>query len=297
MRVTQATTADNALYNLQKGRAALDSLQEKIGSGLNVNSPSDDPIAARQILDMQDQLDEGTQYLNNITQGNLWLNTANTALTSMSDIITQAKQTAGSITSGSSSQTDLDNVASQLTELKKQLVDMGNTQLGDQYIFAGFKNDTPPFSTANNTYNGTGDDLNIGIGKNSKEAINITGDKLFQGTGAYGSVDILKTFDDLIAAVKSNNVTGIQAGAANLDKAADQITNATSDVAAKMTRLNSANTMITQNQNSIQNMLSDKQNVDYTKAAVELTQQQTAYQAALSSTAKITQLSLLDYLK
>ncbi len=296
MRVTQAMTADNALYNLQKGRAVLDSLQEKISSGLNVNRPSDDPITARQILDMQDKLDKGTQYLSNITKGNLWLNTASTALTGMSDIISQAKKTAGSITSGSNDQTDLNNVASQLEELKKQIVDLGNTQLGDQYIFAGFRNDTPPFSNADNNYGGTGDDINLEIGQNSTEAVNITGDKLLKGTGSYGSVDILKTFDDLITAVKNNDVTGIQAGAANLDKAADQITNSVSDVAAKMTRLNSAQTLITQNQNTLENMLSDTQNVDYTKAAVELTQQQTAFQAALSSTAKITQLSLLDYL-
>ncbi len=297
MRVTQAMTADNALYNLQKGRAALDSLQEKISSGLNVSRPSDDPITARQILDMQDKLDKGTQYMSNITKGNLWLNTANTALTSMSDIISQAKKTAGTITSGSNNQTDLNSVASQLEELKKQLVDLGNTQLGDQYIFAGFRNDSPPFSIANNNYGGTGDDINLEIGQNSTEAVNISGDKLLKGAGSYGSVDILKTFDDLIAAVKNNDVTAIQAGAANLDKAADQITNAVSDCAAKMTRLNSAETLITQNRNTLENMLSDTQNVDYTKAAVELTQQQTAFQAALSSTAKITQLSLLDYLR
>jgi flagellar hook-associated protein 3 FlgL len=132
MRVTQGMTADNALYNLQQGRAKLDQLEEQIASGLNVNRPSDDPIVTKQLMDFQDKLDMGTQYHSNITKSNLWLNTTNTALTGMSDIISQAKTVAGTITSGSNDQTDRDSVISQLTELKKQLVDMGNTQLGDQ---------------------------------------------------------------------------------------------------------------------------------------------------------------------
>ncbi len=296
MRVTPGMTADNALYNLQQGRAKLDQLEEQIASGLNVNRPSDDPITTKQILDLQNKLDSGTQYQSNITKGNIWLNLTSTALESMSEIINQARKLAGTITSGSDDQTVRANVASQLDELKKQLVDMGNTQSGDQYIFAGFKNDSPPFSTSSNNYGGTGDDINVEIFRNSTEAINITGDKLLKGTGVYGSVDMLDTFDKLIAAVNSNNVSDIQKQAANLDSAADQITNATSDVAAKMTRLNSVSNMITQNQNTVRNIISDTQNVDYAKAAVELSQQQTAFQAALSATAKITQLSLLDYL-
>ena len=296
MRVTQGMTADNALYNLQQGRSRLDQLEEQISSGLNVNRPSDDPIVTKQILDLQDGMDMGTQYQSNITKSNLWLNTANTALQGMSDIVSQAKGIAGTITSGSSDQTERDSVVSQLTELKKQLVDMGNTQLGDQYIFAGFKNSSPPFSTSNNNYGGSSDDINVEINKNSQETINITGDNLLKGTGTYGSVDILDTFDKLIAAVNGNNASDIQKQAANLDSAATQIDNATSDVAAKMTRLNSVSNLISQSQNNMQNMLSNTQNVDYTKAAVELTQQQTAFQAALSATAKITQLSLLDYI-
>jgi flagellar hook-associated protein 3 FlgL len=289
-------TADNALYNLQQGRAKLDRLQEQIASGLNVNRPSDDPITTKQILDLQEKLDTGSQYQSNITKGNIWLNMTNTALRSMSDITNLARKLAGTIASGSNDQTVRNNVVSQLNELKKQLVDMGNTQLGDQYIFAGFKTSSPPFSATGNSYSGTGDDINVEINQNSQAAINITGDTLLKGTGTYGSVDILQTFDDLATAVTNNNVSDIQSQSARLDAAADQIANATSDVAARMIRLDSASKMITQNQNTIENIISDTQNVDYAKAAVELSQQQTAFQAALSATAKITQLSLLDYI-
>jgi flagellar hook-associated protein 3 FlgL len=297
MRVTPGMTADNALYNLQKGRSILGRLQEQIASGLNVNRPSDDPIVTRQILDLQSKMDKGTQYLSNITKGNIWLNMTDTALKGMSDVISQAKSLAGTITSGSSDQTVRDNAAFQLNELKKQLIDLGNTQLGDQFIFAGFKNSTAPFSKTSNTYSGTDDDISVDISQSSQTAINITGDKLLKGTGSYGSVDILSTIDSMVTAINNNDPAGIQAGAAQLDAAANQITNARSDVASRMIGMESAEKMIKQDQNTIQGIIDGAQNVDYIKAATELNQQQNAFEAALSATARISQLSLLDYLR
>ena len=41
---------------------------------------------------------------------------------------------------------------------------------------------------------------------------------------------------------------------------------------------------------------SSTQNVDYAKLGIELSQQQIAFEASLSATAKLSQLSLLDYM-
>lgn len=296
MRITPGMTSDNALYNLQKGRTLLNRLQEQIASGSLINRPSDDPITTRQLLDMDSKLDSGEQYLSNITKGNLSLSMTDTALQGMADIIAQAKQTTSTITSGSSDQTVRENAASQLEELKKQLVDLGNTQLGDQYIFAGFKNSTPPFSTADNAYSGTSDELTIEIDRNSPAGITIAGDALLKGTGSYGGVDMLETLDNLITAIRDNIPADIQDNAKLLDSSSNQINNARSDVAGRMIRFKSAETMITRNQATLQGLISDTMGVDYIEAATQLNQQQAAFEAALSATAKITQLSLMDYL-
>lgn len=296
MRVTPGMTADNALYNLQKGRTVLGRLQEQVTSGSIVNRPSDDPITTRQLLDIENKLEKGEQYQSNITNGNLWLNMTETAVEGMINVITEARKAAGKIASGSTDSTVRANAASQLTELKEQLVDMGNTQLGDQYLFAGFKTGTAPFSKSDNTYHGTGDDISVEIDQNSLAAINITGDKLLKGTGIYGSVDILQTFDNLITAINNNDTTTIQSEAEKLDTAMKQVSNAVSDVGNRLSRLDSAKTMITQNQNTLSGIMSGTQEVDMIKAATELNQQQTAFEAALAATAKISQLSLLDYL-
>jgi flagellar hook-associated protein 3 FlgL len=121
---------------------------------------------------------------------------------------------------------------------------------------------------------------------------------VWSGATAGGSpVDILGSIDALIAAISSGNTSAVNDGVKNMAAASDQITAAQTDVAGRLTRLSNAQTMITNNQNTLETAYGDKQNVDLAKAGVALSQMTTAFNASLSATAKLTQLSLLDYLK
>jgi flagellar hook-associated protein 3 FlgL len=295
MRVTPGMTADNAVYNLQQGRATLETLQEQISSGSIVNKPSDDPLTTRQLMDLQNQISAGDQYSSNITKGSLLLNVTNTALGGMADIMGQIKKTAGSMISGSSDPVAIASATSNLTALKAQLIDLGNTQIGNQYVFAGFKN-SQPFDAAG-VFSGTDDSLDVAVTQSSKVSTNVSGGKLLHGDGTPGSVDILSSIDSLISAISTNNTAAIGTGIKDMQTAGTQINASISDVAGRLVRMTNVQSMITNNQNTLKSIYSDKQNVDYAKLGVQLSQQTTAFNAALSSTAKISQLSLLDYLK
>jgi flagellar hook-associated protein 3 FlgL len=306
MRVTPGMTADNALYNLQQGRSALDALQEQVSSGSIVNKPSDDPLTTRQLLDLQNQISAGDQYTSNITKGTLLLNVTNTALGGMADIMTQIKKTAASMLNGSNDPVAITSATSNLTQLKAQLIDLGNTQIGNQYVFAGFKN-SQPFDAAGN-FTGTNDSLNVAITQGSQVTTNVSGGTLLRGgtpPAAVGSgataggspVDILGSIDALISAISSNNTTAIGDGIKNMQTAGSQINSSISDVAGRLVRMTNVQSMVTNNQNTLKGIYGDKQNVDYAKVGVELSQQTTAFNASLSATAKLSQLSLLDYLK
>ncbi len=432
MRITPNMTADNALFNIQKGRSQMDRLTEQIAADMNILRPSDDPITTRQLLDLENKVKESDTYISNITKSNLWLKMTDTALTGVADIVRAIKGTAATITSGTTDINIRGTVVSQLKEFRKQLVDMANTQLGDLYIFGGFKNSTAAIAgdttnlspivnnvdvtnlsvgmsitgggfpvgtvissigpgntfTANNqaggaaavgsllsfgspynaapfsgaaltgdlnattgvsgldttnlsvgmpvsgegipagtvitaigpaagaitlsnaatitktgsnllfggNFRGTDDRIEVDITRSSRIDINVSGAKLFGGTGVYGSVDMFASLDSLITAIDTNNVAAIQLNAGTFDQSTQQISNARSDVAGRMARLQSAETLLVRDQNTAKGIISNRQNVDYAKAAVELSQQKTAFEAALSTTAKISQLSLLDYI-
>lgn len=300
MRVTANMSADSSLYNIQQGRKKLDRLQELTASGSNINRPSDDPIGSRLLLDVGDKLRAGAQYLSNIKKSQIWQNFTNTALNGMAETMRLAKQQLASIPGGTTDPVERQNVVSQLTILKQQMIDLGNTRLGDQYLFGGAMNTTEPFSGTSPYYSGDESALNIEVGQATTQQMNIPGNQLLTADTAaahpYGSTNILKTFDDLIAAVNANDVAAIKAGATALNDGAKQINNAQTDVAAKILRLDSSTKLNENNKNTLETIYGDTQNVDYAKLAVQLNQQKIAYEASLSATAKLSQLSLLDYL-
>ncbi|MBT1071922.1 flagellin [Pelotalea chapellei] len=300
MRVTANMSADSSLYNIQQGRKKLDRLQELTSSGSYINKPSDDPIGSNLLLDVGDKLRAGTQYLSNIKKSQIWQEFANTALTGMADTMRLAKQQVATITAGSNDPVERQNAVSQLQTLKQQMIDMGNIQMGDQYLFGGVKNTTAPFSATAPYYSGDESALKIEVGPATTQQMNIPGNQLLTAdtatTQPYGTTNILQTFDDLIAAVTANNVAGIKAGATALGDGAKQITNAQTDVASRIVRLDSTAKLNNNTRNTLETIYGNTQNVDYAKLAVQLNQQKIAFEASLSSTAKLSQLSLLDYM-
>lgn len=303
MRVTANMSAENSLYNIQRGRARLDKLQETISSGQNINRPSDDPINSRTLLDIGDKLRSYEQLASNINKATSWLKFTSTSLDGMTALIGLAQKVASTINTGSSEPGIRQSAHDQLVDLKKQLIDMANTQYGDQYIFAGADNTTPPFSNANNNYGGDSTQLSIEVAQNSTQAMNLTGDRLLKGVGAnpsYGSVDILTTFDNLIAAVGDSvtpsDVTAISTASVDLQNGAKQLNIATSDILSRTTRLDNMEKLNTNNKNTLLSISTSIQEVDYAKLGIQQTNEKIAFEASLSSTAKLSQLSLLDYL-
>lgn len=307
MRVTQNASANNALYNIQQQRSRLDSLQESISSGRKINRPSDNPISAGVLLDVNDRLAAIEQYSTSINKANTFVKFTDTALTGMTDVLAQAQKLVGTINSGSSEPSMRQSAHDQLVDLKKQIVDMANTQMGDQYIFGGAINNIPPFNNSNNTYAGNSSQLTIEIAKGTTQAVSITGDRLLKGTTTpagslpiYGSVDILKTFDNLIAAVGDMNtpstIPAITQGATDLQAGFAQVTNAIGDNINRMTRLDNMIKLNENNKNMMQQVIGSLQDVDYAKLGIELNSQKTAFEASLAATAKISQLSLLNYM-
>jgi len=303
MRITSNMTANNAIYNLQKGQTTLNKLTELTTSDQNINRPSDDPTSTSTLLNISDSLNAISQYSTNITKATTFLNVTSNALTGISDTITQAKSLVDSISDGSDSASDRQSAHDQLVALKKQIVDYANTQSGDTYVFGGTSSSTAPFSSTSNSYSGDDNQSEVEVTENSYQTVNITGDRLLKGSGSnpsYGSTDILKTLDDLISAVgdstTASDTTAIQQGAKDLEAGAAQVDNAQIDVAARLKRLDTMSTMNTNNKTTLENVVSNIQSVDLTTVGTELSQQQTAYEAALAATAKISSMSLLDYL-
>lgn len=170
---------------------------------------------------------------------------------------------------------------------------------------------TSPVGGTELTFTGhfAAEEIKVNINKSSQVALNYSISKLLLGgappaaTQASGPppstlpVNILGTIGELITAIQNKDDAGIIAAASNLKTATDQINLAQTEYAGRAIRLESAQTMLTNSQNTLKNIISSKQTVDTAKVIIQLQQQTTAYQAALQGTAKILPMSLMDYLR
>lgn len=300
MRISTNMTGNNALYNIQLAHNQLNKLNERLASQNNINRPSDDPVNARLLIGLNEKMDAGEQYRSNITKADIWNKVTHTALDGMYKFVGQAKSLVASITSGTADGNIVSSAINQLTLIKQQIVDMGNTQLDGIYIFGGGEIGTPPFDANTSAYSGDGTKLTIDIGLGSSEIKNILGSDILTGAGSpYGSTNILQTLDDLIAALNTDpaDSAAIQTAAKDLYQGGLQLESAITAVASKATRLNNANTMNTNTQNTLLTIYEGVQNADLAELGVKLLQQETAFNATLSATARINQMSLLDYMR
>lgn len=161
-------------------------------------------------------------------------------------------------------------------------------------------------ATASNTaagftvYGGNEGSINVEINKGMNEQTNIPGNQFLMANATsgspYGTTDIFAVIDQLVVDIKANNVTGISNGVKGLDNGVRQVSSAQVELQSRQVRIDAAKNMNQTVSDTLKTVLSNTQTADYAQLGVLLQQQQTAFQATLSATAKITQMSLLDYL-
>jgi flagellar hook-associated protein 3 FlgL len=290
MRVSTDSFYQNILQGLLTRSSDLKKIEEKVSSGKNLNRPSDDPIAMVSLLNFQTALSRVEQYKQNINTGNLWLSSGETAISQVSDIANQAQQLASQMSTGGQTNAARAQAANQVDQLLDQAISLGNTQVAGKYIFAGYRTSAPPFSKTTVggvetvTYSGDTNDFQIQVGRNEQVTVGKNGQTVFVDSNLFAALENLKQ------AIINNDLPTIQQQASILQGTEDSLQTQLADVGIRENRLTDKQNLLTQWSNNIQNQISDLENVDYNQAILELQQKQTAYQVALESAAKISQM-------
>ena len=157
-----------------------------------------------------------------------------------------------------------------------------------------------------NFYAGDGTQREVEITTNTRQTISTTGDRLLLGSSAdpsppnYGSSNVLQTMDELIAAVGDantpSNTAAVLAASKALEPAAKQIFSAITTNIARIHRVDNMTRLNDLNKITLTNISDSIQNVDLVKYGMQLNLEKTAFEASLSATAKVSQMSLLNYL-
>ena len=104
-------------------------------------------------------------------------------------------------------------------------------------------------------------------------------------------------FDDFIGALNTNNEAELTRALSEIDTLTDSMTTSIVDIGARQRTVDSQQDIIVDTKLRYELMLNAETELDYTAAITELTAEMLSLEAAQASFAKISQLSLFDYIR
>ena len=287
MRVTNKSVYDAARFNLANIQEQLYKANQVVATGKRITALSDDPVGLTQSLHVKSALSNLEQLGRNISMGKSWLAASESSLSQAQDIISDARALCVQMVSGTIDPSQQAPAATIVQNHIDEIVSLGNTEINGQYVFAGWKTDTVPFGQ-DGTYHGDNHAFTIKIGNDTTIEIGADGEAIFQ--------DLLTTMSDLKDALEGNDVEGIRAAMTNLDIDLERITTKISDIGSKVLRMETNEKIFQDVTISNTQRLSEIEDADMAAAIIDLESRQLVYQAALASSARMMQLSLVNFL-
>ncbi len=147
MRITQSMLSNNMLNNISNSYERLGKLQEQITTQKKFSKPSDDPAAAMMGMTYRTNLNQVEQYSSNISEATSWTESTDSALNQAISALQRIRELAVQASNGTYEESQRGSIAEEIKELKQHIVDIGDTQLGEQYIFNGYNTNTRPSDT------------------------------------------------------------------------------------------------------------------------------------------------------
>ncbi|MBU2887250.1 flagellar hook-associated protein FlgL [Gilvimarinus agarilyticus] len=148
MRVATSQIYNIANIGMTNAQTALTKTQEQMASGKRVLSPADDPVAATQILQLNEEISRTEQHIKNIDVAENSLNLEETALDSVLSLVQRMQELA--VSAGNTAVLTPDDYKALVAETNsriEELLSLQNTRnAAGQYIFSGYQGDAQPFS-------------------------------------------------------------------------------------------------------------------------------------------------------
>ncbi len=174
MRVTQNMLYQNSLSAILRNQEKVLDYQNQVNTQKRVNQASDGPLDMSRVLALREELSATVQYERNISKATSWLTATETALQEVTDLVRGARTLALAQANGTQSDDSRETAIEEVLGIIDSLINLGNTQVGNSYIFGGTRTTVTPFNS-DGTYNGNGSSILSEINKAIFEQINVAG--------------------------------------------------------------------------------------------------------------------------
>lgn len=304
VRVTNETIQRSTLRNLQTNLSAMSTLQAEMSSGKRIQVPSDDPSGTGQSLSLRATASQLSQYQRNGQDGDSWLTTVDTALTTALGYLRNARDLVVQSGDAGLGQTSRNALADQIDGLKAGLLTQANARYQGRNVFAGTSDAAQAFTATTSggttayTWNGSATaSVDRKIGPSTSVRVDTDGSQAFgwtdPSTGTQSTVFAL--LDKISAGLRGG--TSVTGTLGDIDSSMQSMLTAAASNGSRQKVLENTMSDVSSQQITIKGQLSNVEDVDMAATIMNLQMQQVAYQGALAAGARVLQPTLLDFLR
>ncbi|MCL2030226.1 MAG: flagellar hook-associated protein FlgL [Oscillospiraceae bacterium] len=202
-RITNSMMVSTFNRNLRNNSFKLETLQSQLATNKKNVRLSDDPVSVVKILNAKARQNDVAQFERNLDDAAAWLTNTETALRESVTIIKRAYELAVYAANDVMGPEERKAVSLEITQLRDQMLTLGNATLGDKYIFGGYNVTYAPFAA----------DAETGeIMLNGEDMLFADGDPqsiIYQINRGTIDFDALETSDPFYVALSGNAFMGV----------------------------------------------------------------------------------------
>ncbi len=194
VRISTNTFYTNSINGMNQQQNTLLNTQLQLSSGLQINTPADNPGGAAQVIDLTQANNMNTQYLANIGNAQNQMSLSTGILQNVTSLIQSIQSTVISANNATLNNSNRQTLATTLQQQFNQLLTLANSQDGQgNYLFSGTMGNTKPFvvTPTGVQYQGNSGQQRAQVSTSQSLVTNVNGADLFMrvknGNGLFAT--------------------------------------------------------------------------------------------------------------
>ena len=307
MKISTTQIFERSIDQMSSQRTKVAEIQAQLAAGKQLVQPSDDAEKTGIIQRLSSAFNRQEVYESTLDSVTSRLEVEESAVMSAENIMQRVRELAVQGTNGTLGEGDRKILAHEVSSLRDELLSLANSQdASGNYVFSGSMAKTSAFvESADGTVNYRGDDnqVQVSISEQRSMFMNRPGDEIFtsivRSNPGAGSerISFFNVMDDFADALENNNSTGVQRSLNEISGLTEGMATSIADVGTRMNTAQNQKDILSETKLRYQALLSNAEDLDYAKAVTELSAEMLSMEAAQASFAKISQLSLFDYIR
>ena len=306
MKISTSQLFDNSVNQMNRQQSKIAEMQAKLASGKQIVKPSDDSEKSAVIQRLQTAIDRQSVYERSLDTAENRLASEESALMSSERILQRIRQLAVQSNTDTLSVDDKEILANEIISLREELLSLANTQdANGNYVFAGSNVQAKAFDVnadGDIIYQGDKTQTSVDISDQRRLVLNRAGDEVFASVdrvvdGDTQNISFFKVIDDFARALATDDEDALNLGLEEISSITEGMGASIADLGSRISTVNNQREILEDTNLRYQDLLSNAQDLDYATAVTKLSAELLSLEAAQASFAKISQLSLFNYIR